>query len=100
MHTQKSLAMPSDINLFFIKELEVYALDHCLIEIRDKWTRVLVFTHFLPLFMTMGYYVISLIRNKIYIAFVGAGLLFNIALNTLLLYTIKGGVLNLRCGPI
>jgi len=88
-----------DVNLFYIRELESYTLNQCPILHSSAWIRILIFVHFLPLFLTTGYYIVSPLRKELYIVFVGMGMLLDSFLNMFLTNLIKNPIPYAGCGP-
>lgn len=70
-----------NLNLFQAKELESFTTTRCPIFYSSVWIRTLVFSHFISLYTTTGYYIIAPMRRELYILFVGIGMVFDLLLN-------------------
>lgn len=88
-----------DVNVFFIRELEAYALERCPIGTTSAWIRILVFFHYMPLFLSTGYYIVSPLRREIYIAFIGMCMAVDVLINTMLQYLIRQSGPYGQCTP-
>ncbi len=88
-----------NINVFYIHELQAYTLDRCPVKENNAWIRMLILMHFLPLFISTGYYIVSPLRKELYIAYVGMGILVDKLLNLALINIFRVPLSNPGCGP-
>lgn len=70
-----------NVDIFQIVELESFVMSRCPIFYSSVWIRVLVFSHFMTLYVTAGYYILAPMRRELYILFMGFGMLFDLLLN-------------------